>query len=187
MPCLRQQQGQHTEENQSGAERSGDFERRVGKRENALCRVPQQPAQIPLALTDAARDILVLDPARPKTDISKDPFRVAIVFPQLQDRVRHAAPHHTEVPFSACCFHAGQPVPDFIESARQAGADFTFARAAAAARAAQIKSAAAVTQDSVHSGQQCRRVLQIGVHQYQIIAGRFPQSGEHRRLLAEVA
>ena len=87
----------------------------------------------------------------------------------------------------ACGFHAGQPVPDFIESARQAGADFAFTRTTAAARAAQIKSAAAVTQDPVHSGQQRRRVLQIGVHQHQIIAGRFPQSGEHRRLFAEVA
>ena len=79
----------------------------------------------------------------------------------------------------------GNAIHDFIKLTREEGADGRLAFACDAARRGRV-----VTffgDGAVHFGEKCRRMLQIGVHEADVIARRRAHAGQHGRFLAEIS
>lgn len=152
--------------------------------ENPVQCIAEQRAEGPLGLSRRPGFIVKWNPFCIKTDERENPFHIAVVFLQLQYRVRHGAVHHSEISSAVTHFQTAHPANDFIECAGQQITEAPLPGAVFAQSCAAVVSFCA--DDAVHLFQECGRVLKVRIHENAVVTGSIFQTGVHRRLFAEI-
>ena len=178
------QGGQYSEGDQQCADDSGERCGSGREGENPVQCIAEQRAEGPLGLSRRPGFIVKWNPFCIKTDERENPFHIAVVFLQLQYRVRHGAVHHSEISSAVTHFQTAHPANDFIECAGQQITEAPLPGAVFAQSCAAVVSFCA--DDAVHLFQECGRVLKVRIHENAVVTGSIFQTGVHRCLFAEI-
>jgi hypothetical protein len=147
--------------------------------------VGEEPPETPFRLAGHARRVFKFDPFRPESDPAEKAFGETVVFFEGEERIDEFPVHEAEIGGAVHEIGIGNAVHDFIKSAREEGADGRLAFACDAACRGRV--VAFFGDGAVHFGEKCRRMLQIGVHEADVIARRRAHAGQHGRFLAEIS
>ena len=171
------------------AREAGDGQRGGRKGRDAVDGIQEQLAEAPLRLASDAFAVDVFQPPGLEPDPGKDALGEAVVFAQGQDGVDHAAGHQAVVAGAVHDLGLGDPVDEPVEAPREKAADGRFSLAVRAAGADAVDGVVrrGLLEDAQHVGKHVGRVLQIRVHDRDVVAFGVLQPRVHGGFLAEIA
>lgn len=168
------------------AEEGGEGERDSGEGDDAFDGVFEEFPEGPVGFAGGAFDVFEFEPFGLKADEAPEAFRVAVVFVAFEDGVDHLAGHEAVIAGAVDHFDFAHFVDEFVENAGAEAANrgFAFTADAASGRGVVV---GVLLEKIEHFGEEGRRILKVGVHDGDVIAGGVFEAGEEGGFFTEIA
>ena len=157
---------------------------RCGKCKESLQRIAEQLPERPCTRPGSTLHILVLNVFGAKSNPAENTFGKPVIFPHRENRVHHLSCHKAKILRTVYNFRLRNLVHDLVEFSGEPRQQLWLSFSAHASCCGTVIFTA--EHIIIHLRQKCRRMLQIRIHDNDIITRCIFQTGEHAGFFSKI-